>query len=72
MAVRGTGEGGVVVSDVIPDQRPRPICQHDVISGEAFLDSEGRGGEEEMTTRWQPNQRKRMGPYWDERACRPW
>ena len=45
MAVRGPGEGGVVVSDVIPDRRPRLICQHDVISSEAFLDNEGRGGD---------------------------
>ena len=49
MAVRGPDEGGVVISDVIPDHRPRPICQHDVVSGEAFLDSGGRGDDDDPT-----------------------
>ena len=42
LTVGGGPYGGVVVEDVLSGEGARPVCQDDVIFGEAFLEGGGR------------------------------
>lgn len=42
VAVRGLGDGGVVVAEVFPYEERRPVGQNDVVFGEAFFHGRGR------------------------------
>ena len=45
VAVRGEGDGGVVVANVLGRDEPGPVGENDVVFREAVLDG-GRGGDD--------------------------
>ena len=49
LTVGGGPYGGVVVEDVLSGEGARPVCQDDVIFGEAFLEGGGRCNDDSET-----------------------
>lgn len=47
ITIRGPNKGGVVVTEVLSSKQSRTVSEYDVVFGEAFLCSRGRGYEED-------------------------